>query len=346
MELYLFSKDRSLAGVVEAFEYLRWSRRYSFCGSFELKAVATKSNLDLLQMGNILWKNDDEEAGIIEYIELTMQEQEYVIVKGRFATGLLSRRIIWGTEILQGDLSVGVRQLLTNHVLNPNDDDRRLNGIGYQSESLSVPINTQISYKNLLTAVENLCGTSDVGLKTAFDPKSRMFTVSLYKGFESQAVFSKEYENILEQVYMQSELDYANTALIGGEGEGSERIFVNILSSSGESRYETFVDAKDLRSEDFGSDYENALTFRGESRLSELAKVHSFDATINQHGNLTYKTDFDLGQLVRVVSKKWGVNLVTRITEIEESYDRDGQSINIVFGRGVLTIFQKLKGGI
>ncbi len=40
MEIYIFNKRRELVGVVEAFEYLRWTRRYSACGSFEIKAVA------------------------------------------------------------------------------------------------------------------------------------------------------------------------------------------------------------------------------------------------------------------------------------------------------------------
>lgn len=73
--------------------------------------------------------------------------------------------------------------------------------------------------------------------------------------------------------------------------------------------------------------------------------VQSFDASVNPHGNLKYKEDFDLGQLVQVLSKKWGVALTVRITEIEESYDRDGQSLNIVFGKGVLSLLQRLKGG-
>ncbi len=71
--------------------------------------------------------------------------------------------------------------------------------------------------------------------------------------------------------------------------------------------------------------------------------AQSFDASVNPHGNLTYGTDFDLGQTVKVVSKKWGVTLDTRITEIEESYDGTGQSLDITFGKGVLTLAQKLK---
>ena len=73
--------------------------------------------------------------------------------------------------------------------------------------------------------------------------------------------------------------------------------------------------------------------------------AHSFDAEVNPHGNLRYKVDFDLGQVVTVLSKKWGVTLAARITEIEESYDASGLALNIVFGKGALSLIQKLKGG-
>lgn len=58
-----------------------------------------------------------------------------------------------------------------------------------------------------------------------------------------------------------------------------------------------------------------------------------------------YGTDFDPGQSVKVVSKKWGVTLATRITEIEESYDSTGQSLDITFGKGVLTLAPCTKTG-
>jgi len=55
MELYIFNTNRELVGIVESFEYLRWTRRYSQCGSFELKAIATQENAELLKEGNIIW---------------------------------------------------------------------------------------------------------------------------------------------------------------------------------------------------------------------------------------------------------------------------------------------------
>lgn len=343
MELYIFNAVRELAGIVESFEYLRWTRRYSQCGSFELKAIATPENSALLREGNIIWKSDDEEAGIIEHLELSQTDSEIITASGRFATSFLARRIVWETETLSGDLSACVGQLLNNNLINPSDPARKIDGISFSSPSLGVPISAQISYRNLLEAVTELGEASDIGIKTVFIPATGAFTVTLYAGAVSQAVFSKEYENLTEQTYTESAADYANSALVGGEGEGAERTFVAITGGSGESRREIFVDAKDLRSEDFGGDYTDALTFRGQSKLSELAIRYSFDASVNPHSNLIYKVDFDLGQTVTVISKTWGVSMTTRIMEIEETYDADGQSISVVFGKSELSIAQKIR---
>ncbi len=343
MQLYIYDSNRELSGIVESFEYLRWTRHYSQCGSFELKAIATPENTALLQEGNFIWKNDDEEAGIIEHLEFSQTEQEIIMASGRFATSFLSRRIVWGTEKLSGDLSVCALQLINNNLISPTETNRQITGISFSSPNLDTPVSTQISYRNLMDAVTGLCAASDIGIKSVFDPATGIFTVTLYKGAESQAVFSKEYENLTEQSYTESAADYANTALIGGEGEGTARTFVAITSGSGETRREIFVDAKDLQEADFGTGYTDALIFRGQSKLSEQAIRYSFDTSVNPHGNLTYKVDFDLGQSVQVISKAWGVSMTTRITEIEETYDADGQSISVVFGKAELTIAQKIR---
>ena len=341
---YVFDNSLELAGLVESFEYLRWTRRYNRCGSFEVKAIATEENLALLVLGNILWLSTDEEAGIIEYVEMSRDEQEIITVSGQFATSYLSRRIIWNTETLNDTLSDCVGQLLQNHIINPSDADRKMDFLHYINDNITEPVSTQISFRNLMDAITGLCEASDVGVKTVFDPTAKTFTVRLYEGAVSQAVFAEEYENLTSQILTQSVVDYSNVALIGGEGEGVNRVFETTGSGAGVDRREIFVDAKDLRSEDFPGGYTAALLFRGQSKLSEHIMTQSFDSTFNPHGNLRYKIDFDLGQVVKVLSKRWGVTLETRITEIEETYDADGQSLDVVFGKGILTLPQKLKG--
>ena len=341
----MYGNTRQLVGIVESFEYLRWTRRYFQCGSFELKAIATPDNITLLVLGNLLWKSDDEEVGIIEHLEMNQSDKETITVSGRFATSFLARRIIWGTETLSGDLSACALQLISNQLIAPSDTNRQITGVAFTSPDLGVTVNTQVSYKNLMDTITGLCNASDRGIKTVFDPSTGHLMVTLYAGAVSQVVFSREYENLTSQIYTQSAVDYANSALIGGEGEGASRILASFANSAGEARREVFVDAKDLRQEDFGAGYPAALLYRGQNKLSELSMAHSFDAEVNPHGNLRYKVDFDLGQVVTVLSKKWGVTLAARITEIEESYDASGLALNIVFGKGALSLLQKLKGG-
>ena len=344
MDILIFSGDnRKLSGIIESYEYFRWTRRYTRAGSFEVIAIATPENIALLREGSIIWKSDDDEAGIIERVELSQADREIITSSGRFATSMLSRRIVWGTEKLTGDISTAVSQLATKHLISPTDTNRKISGFSYSAPNLGKSVSTQTSYRNLLETVCDLCDTADVGIKTAFNPSTGEFTVSLYNGGNSSAVFSKEYENLTEQTYIESVDEYANTALVGGEGEGAERQFVTIAQGSGEHRREVFVDARDLQSEDFPGDYTQTLTFRGQSRLAELVPRYSFDAGVNPHGNLIYKTDFDIGNQVKVVSKPWGVSMSARITEIEETYDSQGLSLQLTFGKSELTLAQKMR---
>lgn len=346
MQLYILDATRTLAGVVEQFEYLRWTRRYSDCGSFELKAIATPENVALLCVGNYLWKNDDGECGVIEFLEMSMTDRETITVGGRFAISILARRILWGTEVLSGDAGNIVISLLNRHIRTPTDPARKIDYFDYQDNTPYMGVQMQASYKNLLAVLFEICEIHDAGLRALYNPATKRFSINFYKAGTVQAVFSQEYENLNEQTFSENNAQTANTALIAGEGEGEARTLVSIIGASGEERREVFVDAKDLRAEDFPSSYSSALNFRGQSKLAELAPIRSFDAAVNPHGNLRYKIDYDLGQTVTVISKKWGVTLNARITEIEESYDVSGQSINIVFGKGELTLFQKLRGTV
>ena len=192
---------------------------------------------------------------------------------------------------------------------------------------MGVSVSTQVSFRNLMDTVTNLCDAADVGIKTAFDPVAKLFTVQLYAGSASQSIFSKEYENIMEQIFTKSLLSFANTALVGGEGEGVERTFVTTGGGVGIDRYEIFVDAKDLRLEDFPDDYEAALLFRGNTKLAEQAMIQAFDVIVNQYSNLTYKLDFDLGNMIQVAyqssllqKKKFEIHAPSAIINIPPRY--------------------------
>ena len=360
MELYVFDKDLNLQGILEGFFSLRWIRRYSKCGEFELHCGLTPATLALLQRGSVIWKNDDEEAGIIEYrnISLNSQKEEVLVVRGKFTTSILGRRIIWGTEIINNTAEVAIRILISKHAINPSDPGRIIPLLELGDiKGFAQAISKQISYANLLEAVEGIALASELGFKTKLDATNKKLIFDVYEGLNrtvgqtenAPAIFSTEFENVLEQEYTDSLNNYRNVVLVGGVGEGAERKFVTIGTGAGLGRFEIFADRRDLSNEDENgdpiqdADYLPMLEQAGFEVLAENTEIQTFDSKINLNSNLVYKTDFDLGDIVTCTSKKWGVTIDTRITEIEEAYEESGLSINVTFGNNVPTLIDKIK---
>lgn len=361
MEIYIFNKDLNPLGVVDTFYSLSWIRRYHETGRFELHLALTHKNLDLFEIGNIIYKPGNDEAGVIDYRNLSqdVEGHETLVLTGSFATGYLDRRIIWGQEIINGTAENAMRTLVTKHAINPTNTDRKIpNLILGEVKGYTERIDYQISYANLLEELQGISKLSGIGFKTVLDIHAEKFVFELYKGLDrtiyqatnSPAIFSNEYENVFEQEYVNSIDNYRNIVLIAGEGEGTDRKSAVIGTGLGLDRYELYIDARDLRQEDedgnpiTDADYLAMLKDRGQIKLQEYKKLETFESTINvTHGNLKYKEDFDLGDIVTVMNKNWNVLVNPRITEIKEIYEPGKSEVYVTFGDKVPTLIDKIK---
>ena len=380
MELYIFDRDLNFQGMLESFFSLRWIRRYSKCGEFELHCSLTPETLELLKKENIIWKKGDLEAGYIEYRNLKQDTEgkETLVVKGKFLTGYLGRRIIWGIEKIKTTPELAMRYLIDKHCINPDNPDRiipylklnHLKGIPddfyylsanqttWEPVAMNLPeIEKQTSYKNLLEEVESIATTNKLGIRTLLDIQNKRMLFDVYQGLDrtaeqsenAPAIFSREFENVLEQEYTDSLNNFRNTVLVAGEGEGSSRELVAIEDGQGLDRYELFVDARDLQSKDENdntipiAEYRKLLENRGLESLAEYTDIQTFESKVNIKSNLEYGNDFNLGDIVTCTSKKWGITIDTRITEIEEVFESTGRQINIVFGNNIPTLIDKIR---
>jgi hypothetical protein len=359
MELYIFNRSIEFQGILEGYTSLRWTRRYYKSGEFELQCALTPENLYLLQEENIIYKKGDNEAGYIEYRNLKQDAEgkEILVIKGKFITSYLNQRIIWGTEILNVTAENAMRTLVDHNCINPTDNSRIIpNLILGTLNNFTQTVNYQVSYANLSDELENLSNLSNLGHRVNFDIANKKLIFDVYEGLDRsvnqsinpRAIFSKEFENILEQEYVDSLNNYRNLALVGGIGEGSARKLAIVGNSAGLDRFETFVDQKDLSNEVDSVvmadvDYNNLLIGKGNETLSETKEIQTFDSKINLNSNLKYKVDFDLGDIITIVSKKWGITLDSRITEIEEVYEEAGPQLNATFGNNIPILIDKIK---
>jgi len=360
MDLYIYNKSLALQNVMDTYGSLRWVRRYSECGEFELHCPFTAENVVLLAQDNVIRKNDSDEVGYIEYRNIKKDEEgkENLIIKGKLGEGYLNRRIIWGTEILNTTYELAMRTLVDKNCINPTDANRIvetliLGDLG----NFSGNVNFQVSYQNLLKTIEAICLEAELGSRVRFDKSLKKLKFEIFQGLDRtsgqavnpQCIFSKEFDNILDQEYTDSTMDHKNVALVGGIGEDADRRLVTVGSGTGLDRFEAFNDQKGLSNMVNNvamteAEYNALLASKGNETLTDTKKVQTFENGINLNSNLRYRTDFDLGDIVTCLSRKWGIAIDSRINEIEEVYEESGMEVNIVFGKEMpRTIAQKIK---
>jgi len=362
MNIYVFSRGISFLGVIDNYSSLIWQRKFNVFSEFELHCPLTIDNLNLLVRENIICKSDDtQEAGYINYRELQQDNlgQEFLVIKGRFLNSYCDRRIIWSQELLNCTYEVAMRTLVNDQAINPIDTSRILTNLQLGTlKNYTDVVSYQAIYTNLFDELINLTNSSNLGFRILLDAVNKKLNFDVYKGLDRTAgqsinprcIFSTEFENVLSQDYISSTNNLSNVDLVGGVGEGSARKLVTVGVATGLDRFEMFTDASSIsnvNSDDQSiiddSVYLPMLESKGAADLALTSDINTFSSVINVKGNLKYKVDYDLGDIVTCINKKWGITIDTPIIEIDETYEETGLQISIVFGNLIPTLIQKIK---
>ena len=130
---------------------------------------------------------------------------------------------------------------------------------------------------------------------------------------------------------MESNSSLKNVALVGGEGEGSERKYTAVGSGQGLERRELFVDARDISS-DLGdgetlseTEYNAQLQQRGKENLAENTDLTSFEGETESTVMFKYGEDFFIGDIVQIANE-YGHKTKARILELVISENEEGTS--------------------
>lgn len=323
----IYDSSLTWLGIIEDYSSMQWTRRYTKAGSFELHAP----NNTLFVTENII-RNGDE-AAVIESVKITNSptQGEMAEVRGRFLLSYLDRRILWGLHAYTDTAEDVMRGLVTSNL-------RSLPVTVAASVGYTGTIDYQCSYGGLLDEVEAIAEMSELGVKIGFD---RVFTV--YHGLDrtstqsvnSRAVFSTAFENVLSSEYYYNATKLKNVAAVAGQGDGEDRIVVTVGTETGLDRREVYIDARDIGDGTTEAPIDvptqqAQLAIRGAQKLAELKATESFNVDVDPYGNLIYKTDYDLGDIVTVVDMGFATD--ARITEVKEIYEGAGLKLDLTLG--------------
>lgn len=370
MELYVYSSEMELQGIVEKIASLIWTRRYWSCGEFKLLVPFTEEHSRMLVKNNIIMKRGDDEAAQIRYVSITKNSQglEEIEVQGKFLIAWIGKRII-KKQIITNDTTQNILyRIVRENVTNPADTARKIPDVSIatddeDTESGAIDYTSE-QYTNAQLAAETAAKAAKLGIRMRTDARTGAHVFSVYEGRDLTAgntagnapcIFSQEFDNIVEQEYTNSVENLKTTAFVGGEEkEGVARKVAEVGgSAAGLAREEVFINATDIVQEyedDDGTqvsltdaEYLALLSARGAEELEQYAETLSFGSKINTFANLIYRTDYDLGDRVTCVNKRWGIRIDVRITEIAETYQNNVEEIDITFGESLPALLTQIR---
>lgn len=337
MELYIYNPAIEQQGVIDGFSSFRWRRRFFEPGEFELHCPASADNVALLAESNIIHRLDRQEAGIIEgmAVEGTDSGDELTIT-GRMGSSMLEQHIITPTINFSGTTEAAMRKIVSDNAITARPISLlTLGALGGFTPTCAF----QATYKTMLAVCEALGKSATLGFRARLDVPNKQWIFEVYNGLDKTVtqtarpyvLFSEEFKNINSPKYTLNTMGYKNYAIVGGEGEGTARIIVEVDRTNEEPRRELWVDAKDLQKGTLtDTEYQAQLRQRGLEKLAEAVKAESFEAGAVNTANFEYLTDWDLGDIVSF--EKWGILLNQRITEVEEVYENGVTTITPVCG--------------
>lgn len=282
---------------------------------------------------------------------------------------------IWhcAASVLQGNVEGAIRKLIYDNAINATGvrpevgayrnipeifwTDEDISGIAAtiiteDTEGTTSSAEKQVTYKNLLTYTDSVLKEYSLGARMWLDRSRLKFRYKIYQGEDRSRdsttnepiIFSTEFDNLISSSYTLDTSTYKNTALIGGDGEGTERkcAFVNAWKA-GLDRRETFVDASSMSStyedEDgteqayTNEEYRKQLEAQGRQTLAELQKIETFNGEIDLTNNqFVYGEDFNLGDIVTVEDNRIGKYINARIITVTEVQNESKYKIEVQYG--------------
>ncbi len=244
--------------------------------------------------------------------------------------------------VFNGGLEDAIHDMLLDSIISPVDNSRKIDNFIFEESEDPVisglTISAQYCGDNLLDVIKGLCEANDIGFKVTLNA-SKQFVFKLYNGVdrsydqdvEAYVEFSPTFGNLITSDYTEDMTNYKNVVLVGGEGEGSDKIFASVGDAQGLDRREVYEDAGGISSTTEDGQlpeggYISQLEQKGELALAEAKITESFESEIDATNTPKYGVDFFLGDILQTQNE---YELGGKVRASEIIYSCDGSGINI-----------------
>ena len=332
MDIWVY-RDFTLAGVIPQYTSFEWRRRFTAPGEFSLSLPFTREYFQLLQVGDVVFHRQHNEAAFVEEVNVisARDSSRTLTVRGRFVSSLLDRRVVNFSG--SGDFVSIVSTLLQQNFINPTNPNRRVQNLrivpfAVRASTISAKLDNDI----FLDRLSSMLLSRSIGLRVDYNTANRSFDFSLYEGNESGAIFSSEYKNLLEQDYYKATRNLRTTCYVDEFVYGDE--FAGL-------------DRREIRTMQLEEEGSMSAETTARLFLLDFRSTETFDAVLNpQSKQFEYGVDWELGDIVSCRNSDFGIDITKNILEIVEYYDLNGLHITVIFGDYLRTLNDQVRSEI
>lgn len=333
LDVYALDKDFNLISMAIPYDNMQWNRRYYEAGDFAMQIPIEVFDRSWAYIGT----KDRPELGMVQRIE-TMDD-DLILVSGFFCEKMLDDRVCYpryfgdasSTEQAARIIFEKYKAGLPITLAEPNNPM-----LGDRTQS-------DFSDDQLGAKLYSILESRECTYNIVYDFEANALLMKVWKGADrtqSQSsnafqTFSIEYGNIISRSYVSDDSDYKNYAIIpANEDDDPAFSYVTYILdwTNGGPRKEIVFDMRDVHPEDgqSSSDFAKSVLQEAAERLLEYAKVEDINVDVVESG---YLTDFDIGDKCDVVLSDIGIEVETRIVEVNEVFKpEDGHTLTVGLG--------------
>lgn len=322
---------------------LTWNRKYYETGQFSVQIKAS----DYVPEMAYIYTNERPELGMIQGIQYS-DDGHMIILSGFFYEKKLADKIIYPMFDQYGTRP----KFVATAVGKFKADIPKLVVGAY--EDVGESIQKQETGGTLEDMAHDTLMVDEKAYRCIYDFENDVITFDIYQGVDrtqSQTVnnfvtFSKGFKNIKNVKTKDDSSNYKNYFIVGGNGEGADRIYVAVDLSGGGYQQQLFVDCKNEKydpDKQTLQEYKDGLYQKGVEKAKNYVDIHNIEFDAEANKGFKYLIDYDLGDKCDIIIDEVHASYEARIIEINETWNSGKHTVTLTFGNKIPTAYERAR---
>lgn len=352
MELYTLDSLLRRTEVVDQFESLIWTERFSSAGDFELVLPSTPNYRSLLQPGTWLALNESLRCMKIETsddgrddegrraLTLTGPSIELPVLDDRVAFNVKDDLVTnpkWIITDTPGDVARKVFQdICVTGILDVDDI------VPFITATTILPVDTipepadnitaEIEPMTVYSIIKQICEAYDLGFRLLRNYDLSQLVFNIYSGSDRTTqqttlpavIFSPDLENLSNTKRLETIAGFKNIAYVYSNLGFEEVVATDVDPDvAGFERHVMVVKMDDFDAGTPAADVTAMMQQKGREELANARAFLGFDGVVTERSQYKYGVDYHLGDLVEQHGED-GMSSIVRVTEQIFASDAEG----------------------